>query len=97
MRNYSTREAAKMLGITQAGLSIYINLKKIPPPQTFQIGKRIVHSWTEEQIEEVRKLLPKIANGRKTRHSKTDSAADSKQSAKPKTKKKPQPRSRSAG
>jgi len=29
-----------------------------------------VHAWTEEEIEQVRKLLPKIANGRKTRYQK---------------------------
>ena len=29
-----------------------------------------IHLWTEEEIEHVRKLLPKIANGRKTRHKK---------------------------
>ena len=33
-------------------------------------GKRVVHAWTEEEIENVRKLLPKIANGRKTRYQK---------------------------
>ena len=38
-----------------------------------------MHAWTEEEIEAVRKLLPKIANGRKTRYKK-------KQSAKPKMK-----------
>lgn len=26
-----------------------------------------VHLWSEEEIEQIRKLLPKIANGRKTR------------------------------
>lgn len=29
-----------------------------------------IHFWTEEEIEHVRELLPKIANGRKTRYSK---------------------------
>ena len=29
-----------------------------------------IHMWTEEQIERVRKILPKIANGRKTRYQK---------------------------
>ncbi len=67
---YSTREAAKKLGITQAALSIYIKAGKIPPPQILQIGRRTVHSWTESDIERVRKLLPKIANGRKTRYQK---------------------------
>jgi len=43
----------------------------------------------EEEIEHVRKLLPKIANGRKTRHKK-QSALSNEQSAK--TKKKTQAR-----
>jgi hypothetical protein len=30
-----------------------------------------VHDWTEAEIERVRKLLPKIANGRKTRYKKS--------------------------
>jgi hypothetical protein len=30
--------------------------------------------WTEQDIEQVRKLLPKIANGRKTRYQKKHSA-----------------------
>jgi hypothetical protein len=29
-----------------------------------------LHLWTEAEIEHVRKLLPKIANGRKTRYQK---------------------------
>jgi len=29
-----------------------------------------VHAWTEAEIEHVRKLLPKIANGRKIRYQK---------------------------
>jgi len=33
-------------------------------------GKMTLHLWTEQEIENVRKLLPKIANGRKTRYSK---------------------------
>ncbi|MBZ5505036.1 MAG: MerR family transcriptional regulator [Acidobacteriia bacterium] len=67
---YSTREAAAKLGVTQATLSTYIKAGKIPPPTILQIGRRTVHSWTESDIEQVRKLLPKIANGRKTRYQK---------------------------
>ena len=48
-------------------LSRYIAAKKIPPPQIIKAGGVTVHLWTEEDIEQVRKLLPKIANGRKTR------------------------------
>ena len=67
---YSTREAANRLGITQATLSTYIKLGKVPAPQILDIGRRKVHSWSEADIERVRKLLPKIANGRKTRYQK---------------------------
>jgi len=37
----------------------------------FTSGKMTVHLWTEEEIERARALLPKIANGRKTRYQKT--------------------------
>jgi excisionase family DNA binding protein len=79
---YSTREAAAMLGITQATLSTYIKEGKIPAPKILQIGRRTVHSWSESEIERVRKLLPKIANGRKTRYKKKQSAVSNQQSAK---------------
>lgn len=70
MIRLSTREAAKKLGISYATLSIYVAAGKVPPPETVTVGKRIVHMWTEEEIETIRKLLPKIANGRKTRYQK---------------------------
>jgi predicted DNA-binding transcriptional regulator AlpA len=66
----STNQAAKKLGITGATLSRYITGGKIPAPQTVMAGGLKVHAWTEEEIEHVRKLLPKIANGRKTRYQK---------------------------
>jgi len=34
------------------------------------VGRRVVHLWSEAAIERVRKLLPKIANCRKTRYQK---------------------------
>ena len=70
MSAYSTNEAAKRLGITGAALSKYIKAKKVPAPKSVQTGGRRVHSWTENDIERLRKLLPKIANGRRTRHQK---------------------------
>jgi predicted DNA-binding transcriptional regulator AlpA len=63
----STREAAKKLGITHATLSRYLAAKKIPPPKTVTSGRMTVHLWSLAEIEAIRKLLPKIANGRKTR------------------------------
>ncbi len=67
---YSTREAAKKLGITEAALSRYIKAKKVPMPKIVQIGRMKLHSWSEADIELLREILPKIANGRKTRYKK---------------------------
>jgi len=78
MRQYSTREAAKKLGLSLMTIQRYIAAKKIPDPPLQNLGGAEFRVWTEEDIERVRVILPKIANGRKTRHRKQ--------------KKKPQPR-----
>lgn len=70
MTRFSTNQAAKKLGITGTSLERYIAAKKVPAPKPTKIGKWNVRAWTEEDIERVRALLPKIANGRKTRHQK---------------------------
>ena len=70
MKTFSTGQAALKLGITGASLSRYITAGKIPAPKIFRVGKSSLHAWTEADIERVRKLLPKIANGRKTRYQK---------------------------
>ena len=70
MKLYSTTQAAKQLGITPKSLSRYIAAKKVPAPKVLESGKIIHHVWTEEEVENLRKLLPKIANGRKTRYQK---------------------------
>jgi predicted transcriptional regulator len=73
MNTFSTRQVAQKLGITHAALSKYISAKKIPAPKSVTSGGMTIHLWTEEEIESLRKLLPKIANGRKTRHKKKQS------------------------
>lgn len=70
MIKHSTREAAKKLGIDHSTLAKYLADGKLSPPETITVGKKIVHLWTDAEIEQVRKLLPKIANGRKTRYQK---------------------------
>jgi predicted site-specific integrase-resolvase len=70
MQGFSTREAAKKLGIEQSTLSKYLKKGKVPAPLMVKQGKRLSQVWTEENIEHVRRLLPKIANGRKTRYNK---------------------------
>jgi predicted DNA-binding transcriptional regulator AlpA len=70
MKLYSTHEVSKLLGIGLKTLARYIEQKKVPAPSFLKAGKKTHHAWTEQEIEHVRKLLPKIANGRKTRYQK---------------------------
>jgi recombinational DNA repair protein RecT len=70
MKTFSTRQAAKALGIHTATLAQYVAVGKVPAPTIVDVGTAKLHVWTEEEIEHVRKLLPKIANGRKTRYQK---------------------------
>lgn len=70
MRELSTRQAAKLLGLSHAALVRYMASGKIPAPKAIQFGKFKAHLWTEAEIEHVRQLLPRIANGRKTRYQK---------------------------
>ncbi len=79
MKKYSTREAAKKLGISFTSINRYIAEKKIPVPPLSDVASIVARLWSEEDIERVREILPKIANGRKTRH---------KKKGKPQTKKK---------
>jgi len=67
---FSTREAAKKLGLQTRTLSRYIQARKLPAPKMVKSGGMTLHLWTEKDIENARELLPKIANGRKTRYQK---------------------------
>ncbi|HEY7403978.1 MAG TPA: hypothetical protein VIB39_10680 [Candidatus Angelobacter sp.] len=69
MKRYSTNQAAKKLGVHTDTLAHYVAVGKVPAPEVIIVGKgkRVVHAWTDAEIEHVRQLLPKIANGRKTR------------------------------
>jgi predicted transcriptional regulator len=70
MKTYSSTQAAKKLSLTPAAISKYIKAGKIPEPTAIWVGDFKVYSWTLAEIEHVRQLLPKIANGRKTRYKK---------------------------
>ena len=80
MKQYSTREAAKKLGLDVKSIQRYIKAGKITPPPLQVLGGGKFRVWTDEEIEHVRQLLPKIANGRKTRYKK-QSALSNQQSA----------------
>lgn len=73
MKIYSTREAAKKLGISFTSMNRYIADKKIPVPPLTEVASISARVWTDADVERVRLVLPKIANGRKTRHQKKHS------------------------
>jgi hypothetical protein len=70
MYGCSTREAAKKLGISWPTLNKFIGLKQIPMPPLTRVGGVRVRLWSDADIAKVREVLPKIQNGRKTRHKK---------------------------
>ena len=70
MNGFSTRQAAKKLGLSHTSLVRYIAAGKVPAPKAMNVGRYQVRGWSEADIERVRKILPKIANGRKTRYKK---------------------------
>ena len=86
MSQYSSREAAKKLGLHLATLQRYMAEGKIPAPLVQKLGGGKFRVWTDEDIERVREILPKIANGRKTRYKKKQSAVSNQKSAKTKQK-----------
>jgi len=67
---YSTRQTAKKLGIDLRSLNRYIAGNKVPAPPLTRVGGVKVRLWANRDIAKVRKLLPKIENGRKTRYQK---------------------------
>ena len=80
MVKYSSNEAARQLGLSPSGLSKHIRLEKISAPEGVKTGGKTVYSWSEEDIERARKLLPKIKNGRKTRYQKKKNKPQAKKS-----------------
>ena len=94
MNRYSTSDAARKLGIHPDTLAHYIEAGKVPAPEIVHVGRKIIHMWTEAEIEHVRQLLPKIANGRKTRYkNKTKAQPKSAVPHKKRSSKKPKPAS----
>jgi predicted DNA-binding transcriptional regulator AlpA len=70
MNSLSTKQVAKKLGMSNATLSRYILMGKVPaPPETMVAGMRL-RLWNEGDIERLRIALPKAKNGRKTRYQK---------------------------
>ena len=73
MNGLSTRDTAKKLGISFTSLNRYIAAKKVPLPPVVRVGGVRVRLWSDNDIARARDVLPKIANGRKTRYKKKGS------------------------
>ncbi len=65
MRIYSTREAARRLGISLMTLQRYIAAGKVAVPKTRRFAGALVRPWSARDIERVRKQLPRIKDGRR--------------------------------
>jgi len=86
MAKLSTEQVAGQLGINPSTLSRYIKAKKIPGPKATMAGAIRIRLWNKSAIERVRKLLPKIKNGRKTRYQKLKNKPQAKKSVRKKKK-----------
>ena len=89
MKQYSTREVAEKLGLHLVTIQTYIAEGKIPAPPLLKVGKGKLRIWTDEDIEKVRQILPKIANGRKTRYQKLREKQEAQPEAVPHKQRKP--------
>jgi len=67
MSKLSTHQVAKKLGIGSATLNRYVLAGKVPAPEETMSGGYRMRLWSESDIERLKEVLPKIANGRKTR------------------------------
>ncbi len=67
MPKFSTEQVARLLGINPGTLSRYIKARKIIAPEETMAGGMRMRLWSEREIERLREMLPKIADGRKTR------------------------------
>ena len=65
MNGYSTRQAAKKLGISLMTLQRYLAAKKFTAPKLQRVGGVRVRLWSDKDIEQTRKILPKVKNGRR--------------------------------
>jgi excisionase family DNA binding protein len=65
MKTYSTREAAKMLGVSMMTLHRHVVAGKLKVPPVQNIGGTTFRSWTARDVERVRKQLSRIVDGRK--------------------------------
>lgn len=62
---FSTREAAKKLGVTLLTLQRHVSKKTVQAPPLRKVGGVSVRLWTNRDIEKARKVLTQLKPGRK--------------------------------
>lgn len=74
MRYYSTRQAAKILGLSMATINRYIAADTIPVPPLSRVGGVTVRLWSEKHLTKAKAILAGFTDGRRTRHRKSGKA-----------------------
>jgi hypothetical protein len=62
---FSTREAAKKLGVTILTLQRHVTARTVKAPQLRKVGGVTVRLWSADDIAKARKVLSGIRPGRK--------------------------------
>jgi excisionase family DNA binding protein len=69
-KTYSTREAAKALGVSHQTLYSWIESGHIVAPKQIQVGRSTIRLWTTAEIERARKFKGKLKRGPQPRSNK---------------------------
>jgi excisionase family DNA binding protein len=62
-KTYSTREAAKQIGISHQTLYAWIESGEIAAPKPIKLGKKAIRFWTEGDISKARKFKGTLRPG----------------------------------
>ena len=68
MVSYSTREAARQLGVSMATINRYIVAGTIPVPPLTRVGGVKVRLWKDRDIAKAKVIVDGFTDGRRTRH-----------------------------
>ena len=68
MASYSTREAAKLLGVSMATINRYIVAETVPVPPLTRVGGVTVRLWSDKDIAKAKAIVAEFTDGRRTRH-----------------------------
>jgi len=74
-RTYTTREAAKALGVSPQTLYTWIERRQIEAPSPIRLGQSTIRIWTAADIERAKKFKGTLKPGPKRRKSRKKRAA----------------------